>query len=47
MTPLGIRYEDAYAQAFPFNKLVEGMMQQEMVEETAELMLKGLKINLS
>jgi hypothetical protein len=43
MTPLGLRYEDAYAQAFPFNKLVEGMMQYEMVEETAELMLKGLK----
>jgi hypothetical protein len=43
MTPLGLRYEDAYAQAFPFNKLVEGMMQHEMVEETAKLMLKGLK----
>ena len=43
MTPLGVRYEDAYAQAFPFNKLVEGMMQHEMVEETAELMQKGLK----
>jgi len=43
MTPLGVRYEDAYAQAFPFNKLVEGMMQSKMVEETAELMFKGLK----
>lgn len=43
MTPLDLRYEDAYAQAFPFNKLVEGMMQYEMVEETAELILKGLK----
>jgi len=43
MTPIGLRYEDAYAQAFPFNKLVDGMMQQEMVEETAELTGKGLK----
>jgi uncharacterized protein YecE (DUF72 family) len=43
MTPIGVRYEDAYAQAFPFNKLVEGMMQHEMIEETAELMLKGIK----
>jgi len=43
MTPIGVRYEDAYAQAFPFNKLVEGMMQQEMVDETAQLMQKGLK----
>jgi len=42
MTPLGVKYEDAYAQAFPFNKLVEGMMQHEMTEETAELMWKGL-----
>ena len=43
MTPLGIRYEDAYAQAFPFTNLVEGMMQHEMVEETAELMWRGIK----
>jgi len=43
MTPLGLKYEDAYAQAFPFNKLVEGMMQQEMIEETAELMVKGIR----
>jgi hypothetical protein len=43
MTPLGVKYEDAYAQAFPFNKLIEGMMQNEMVAETAELMGKGLK----
>ena len=43
MTPLGVKYEDAYAQAFPFNKLVEGMMQHEMIEETAELMANGIK----
>jgi len=43
MTPLGVKYEDAYAKAFPFSNLVEGMMQNEMVEETAELMWKGLK----
>ena len=43
MTPLGIRYEDIYAQAFPFNMLFEEMMQQEMVAETAELRWRGLK----
>lgn len=43
MTPLGVRYEDAYAQAFPFTKVVDGMLQYEMVEETAELMWKGLQ----
>ena len=41
--PLGVQYEDAYAQAFPFNKRVEEMMQNEMIEETAELIGKGLK----
>jgi len=43
MTPLGIKYEDAYAEAYPFTTIVEGMMQYEMVEETAELMWRGLK----
>jgi uncharacterized protein YecE (DUF72 family) len=42
MTPLGKRYEDAYAQAYPFTTIVEGMMQDAMVAETAELMCKGL-----
>ncbi len=50
MTPLGIRYEDAYAKAFPFSNLIEGMMQNEMVEETTELMAHcikhGVKINV-
>ncbi|WAC07958.1 MAG: DUF72 domain-containing protein [Thermodesulfobacteriota bacterium] len=43
MTPIGLKYEDAYAQAFPFNKLVEGLMQNEMIEETVELMKTGIK----
>jgi uncharacterized protein YecE (DUF72 family) len=43
MTPLGTRYEDAYAQAFPFNQLVEGMLQPRMIEDTAELMREGTR----
>lgn len=43
MTPRGTRYEDAYAQAFPFDKLVEGMMQASMVEETTQVMRKGFE----
>jgi hypothetical protein len=43
MTPLGLKYEEAYAQAFPFNMLFEETMQQEMVAETAELRWRGLK----
>ena len=42
MTPLGTRYEDAYAQAFPFTELVEGMLQPGMIDDTAELMEEAI-----
>lgn len=42
MTPIGMRYEEAYAKAHPFDKLVEGMLRPEMVEETASLMWTGV-----
>ena len=38
MTPRGMRYEDAYAKAHPFDRLVDGMLQPQMVKETAQLM---------
>jgi len=38
MTPRGMRYEDAYAKAFPFNALVEGMLQPSMVRDAVRLM---------
>lgn len=34
MTPRGVRYEDAYARAHPFNALVPGMQTPGMVEDT-------------
>lgn len=50
MTPLGVRYEDAYAKAYPFDKLVEGMLQPLMVEEAAAIMReaagKGVTANV-
>jgi hypothetical protein len=50
MTPLGMRYEDAYTKAYPFDNLVEGMMAPEMVLETVEIVKnaveKGLLTNL-
>lgn len=50
MTPLGMRYEDAYAKAYPFDKLVEGMLQPRMVEEAAAIMWeaagKGVTANV-
>jgi len=50
MTPRGVRYEDAYARAHPFDKLVEGMMSQEMIGHTVEIMREaanqGVRINV-
>lgn len=43
MTPRGMRYEDAYAKAYPFDKLVEGMMSREMITHTVEIMREALK----
>jgi uncharacterized protein YecE (DUF72 family) len=42
MTPIGMRYEDAYAKAHPFDKLVDGMMQPDMVRETADIMRRAI-----
>jgi uncharacterized protein YecE (DUF72 family) len=42
MTPRGTRYEDAYAMAYPFAKLVPGMLTRAMVEETADLIREGI-----
>ena len=38
MTPLRMRYEEAYRKGYPFEKLVDGMMGPRMIEETVELM---------
>jgi uncharacterized protein YecE (DUF72 family) len=46
MTPIGMRYEEAYLKAFPFDKMVEGMMSPRMPEETAEIMLAAVKENV-
>lgn len=50
MTPIGLRYEEAYAKAHPFQKLIEGMLQPEMIEETVELMRigtsRGIQMNV-
>jgi uncharacterized protein YecE (DUF72 family) len=38
MTPIGMRYEDAYVRAHPFNQLIDGMMSPRMIDETVEIM---------
>ncbi len=43
MTPMGMRYEEAYAKAYPFDKLIEGMLQSGMVHDAADLMGEATK----
>jgi uncharacterized protein YecE (DUF72 family) len=43
MTPIGMRYEEAYLKAFPFDRMVEGMMSPRMPEETAEIMNEAIR----
>jgi hypothetical protein len=37
-----MRYEDAYEKAFPFNQLVEGMLQPRMITDTVRIIQTGL-----
>jgi uncharacterized protein YecE (DUF72 family) len=46
VNPRGMRYEDAYDRAHPFNALVEGLLPEEMVAETAKLMWTALEQGL-
>ena len=46
MTPRGARYEEAYAEAHPFNNLVPSMLHPSMAEETGELMWDAVDHNI-
>lgn len=37
-----MRYEESYVRAFPFDRMVEGMLQPEMILETIEIVRVGL-----
>ena len=43
MTPIGMRYEDAYAKAHPFDKMVDGMLQHQMVQEAVGFMQEAVE----
>ncbi len=43
MTPLQMSYEESYAKAFPFDKMVPGMLDLEMIEHTAKIVNEGVK----
>jgi hypothetical protein len=43
ITPLRMSYEDSYAKAFPFDKIVDGMMHPQMIEDTILLIREAVK----
>jgi uncharacterized protein YecE (DUF72 family) len=43
ITPLRMSYEESYGKAFPFDKVVEGMLNPRMVEDLVRLMWEGIK----
>jgi hypothetical protein len=36
-------YEESYAKAFPFDKMVSGMLDPEMIEDTAKIVIEPTK----
>jgi len=43
ITPLRMKYEDSYAMAFPFDKLIDGMLDPRMIEDTVQLIREAIK----
>jgi len=43
ITPLRMSYEESYAKAFPFDKMVSGMLDPEMIEDTAGIVNEATK----
>jgi hypothetical protein len=36
-------YEDSYAKAFPFDKIVDGMMNAEMIDDAIQIIMEGVR----
>jgi uncharacterized protein YecE (DUF72 family) len=43
ITPLRVSYEESYAKAFPFDKMVSGMLDPEMIEDTVKIVNEAIK----
>jgi hypothetical protein len=43
MTPLRMSYEDSYAKAFPFDKMVDGMMNPGMIDDAIQINMEGIR----
>jgi uncharacterized protein YecE (DUF72 family) len=43
ITPFRMSYAESYAKAFPFDKMVDGMLNPPMIEDVINLILEGMK----
>ncbi len=43
ITPLRMKYEDSYSKAFPFDKMVNGMLDSRMIEDTVQLIKEAIR----
>jgi uncharacterized protein YecE (DUF72 family) len=43
ITPLRMSYEESYGKAFPFDKMVSGMLDPEMIEDTVKIVNDAIK----
>jgi hypothetical protein len=45
-----MKYDESYSRAFPFHKMVDGMMNPEMIPDTVEILKtaieKGVRVNV-
>jgi len=46
-TPIGLRYEQAYEKAYPFNQMVEGMLQKSMVRDAVHIAREAVDQGIS
>ncbi len=42
MTPLDMAYNESYAKAFPFGKIIPDMLDPEMIEDTVKIVNEAL-----
>jgi hypothetical protein len=43
ITPLRMSYEESYAKSFPFDKMVPGMLDPEMIEDKARIVNEAIE----
>jgi uncharacterized protein YecE (DUF72 family) len=46
MTPPRMSYEESYVRAFPFDKMVDGMLDPEMIEDTVKIVKEAIEDNI-